>query len=59
MLLSLTDDVPAVTTDVDIQLLEAAKAGDVEIVKVTNNNNIDCTVTPRYNVPCYDANLVT
>jgi len=32
---SLTDDVPATTTDVDIQLLEAAKAGDVEVVKVT------------------------
>ena len=32
--MSLTDDVPATTTDVDIQLLEAAKAGDVEVVKV-------------------------
>ncbi|KAI0235048.1 Poly [ADP-ribose] polymerase tankyrase-2 [Lamellibrachia satsuma] len=29
----LRDDVPATTTDVDIQLLEAAKAGDVEVVK--------------------------
>ena len=29
-----TDDVPTGSTDVDIQLLEAAKAGDLEVVKV-------------------------
>ena len=30
----LRDDPPAGGTDVDIQLLEAAKAGDLEVVKV-------------------------
>ena len=41
MLLLLTvslfvDDLPPGGTDIDIQLLEAAKAGDLEVVKVTN-----------------------
>ena len=33
-----TDDTPSGGTDVDIQLLEAAKAGDLEVVKVKHNN---------------------
>ena len=30
-----TEDIPAVGTDVDIQLLDAAKAGDLELVRVS------------------------
>lgn len=29
-----TDDLPMTGTDVDMQLLEAAKAGDLDVVKV-------------------------
>jgi hypothetical protein len=34
-LLCVTDDVPTGSTDVDIQLLEASKAGDLDLVKVS------------------------
>lgn len=30
-----TDDVPTGVTDIDIQLLEASKAGDMDLVKVS------------------------
>lgn len=36
-LLWFTEDPPVGGTDVDIQLLEAAKAGDMEVVKVNVN----------------------
>jgi len=33
-LLSIDDPAPQIGTDIDLQLLEAAKAGDMEVVKV-------------------------
>ena len=35
VLCAFTEDIPAVGTDVDIQLLDAAKAGDLELVRVS------------------------
>ena len=37
------DDLPTGGTDIDIQLLEAAKSGDLELVKVRTH----CTVNGR------------
>ena len=37
--LYITEDPPAGGTDVDLQLLEASKAGDMEVVKVTTANS--------------------
>lgn len=34
-----TEDPPVGGTDVDIQLLEAAKAGDIEVIKVSCHGN--------------------
>ena len=40
-----TDDTPSGGTDVDIQLLEAAKAGDLEVVKVKHYNQSVSLIT--------------
>ena len=39
--LGVADDAPSGGTDADIQLLEAAKAGDLEVVKVKHVREID------------------
>lgn len=40
-----TEDPPVGGTDGEIQLLEAAKAGDLEVVKVRTSSPTECTVT--------------